>query len=109
MRFSALSGPRQLLIRLCQLINFGELREIEIRDKEPVFVSATLVLLDVRLDVDEMQRREIDLPDFDLCQELYRLLVQLDQIENGRITRIEVRAGLPRRILFEAQVGRIVR
>jgi hypothetical protein len=108
-RFSELSAPRQVLVRLCQLINYGEIREIEVQNREPVFGSSTIVLVDVRLDTDEETRSEAALADFDLCQELCRLPARLDQIENGRISRIEIRAGLPRRILFESHVERLLR
>jgi hypothetical protein len=108
-RFSQLSAPRQLLVRLCQLINFGEIRDIEVRGREPLFGAASVVLVDHRLDADEAPRQEGALPDFNLCQEICRLLSRLDQIENGRISRIEIRSGLPRRILFESHVGRLLR
>jgi hypothetical protein len=106
-RLSQIAAPRQILVRLCQLTNFGEIRDIEVRHGEPVFGSASQVLVDLRLDANEAPRAETRLLDFDLCQEFCRLLLQLDRIENGRIARIEIRAGLPRRILFESHVGRM--
>lgn len=108
-RFSEISVPRQALIRLCQLTNFGEIRDIEVRGREPIFGSASAVLVDVRLDADEVTRPESVLPDFTLRQELRRFLSQIDQIETGRINRIEIRAGLPRRMLFEVSVRRLLR
>jgi hypothetical protein len=73
-----------------------------------LFGAASVVLVDHRLDADEVPRLEGTLPDFNLCQEVRRLLAQLDLIENGRISRIEIRAGLPRRILFESPVERLL-
>lgn len=108
-RFSQLSAERQVLVRLCQSINFGEIREIEVRGREPVFISPSRVLVDLRLDHDEAPRRESSLVDFALPGELVRLLAQFDRLENGRISRIEIRAGIPRRILFEAPVGSLAR
>jgi hypothetical protein len=107
-RFSQISPQRQVLVRLCQLINFGEVRDLDVRNREPVLGSSVVVLADVRLDADEAMRCEARLSDFTLCQELRRLLAQLDGIEHGRITRIEIRAGLPRRMLFETQVQRLL-
>ena len=106
-RFSQLSEARQLLIRLCQRINFGELRDIQVLDREPVF-EASQVLVDRRLDGDETARVEAQIPDFELCDEFRRLLDQLDVIDQGRISRIEIRAGLPRRLLFESPFSRLV-
>jgi hypothetical protein len=58
-------------------------------------------LVDVKLDQDENPRAEVNMPDFELCREVQRLLDQLKQIENGEIERIEIRAGIPRRLVFQ--------
>ena len=106
---SQLSGERQLLVRLCQLVNFGEIRDVEVRNREPVLGSASRLLVDVRLDSEESPRRESLLADFNLCNEICRLFAEFDRLENARISRVEVRAGLPRRILFEAPVESLLR
>jgi hypothetical protein len=108
-RFSELSRERQFLVRLCQFINFGEIREIEVRNREPIFGSVSRILVDLRLDNDESSRHESTLLDFNLCHELCRLFAEFDRLENAQISRVEVRAGLPRRILFEAPVGSLLR
>jgi hypothetical protein len=108
-RFSQLSSERQLLVRLCQLVNFGEIRDIEVRNREPLLGSVSHLLVDVRLDSEESPRRESSLPDFSLCHEIRRLLAEFDRLENGRVSRIEIRAGLPRRIQFEAPVESLLR
>lgn len=108
-RFSQLCSERQLLVRLCQLINFGEIRDIEVRNREPLLGSASRLLVDVRLDSEDSPRRESSLPDFNLCHELRSLLAEFDRLENGKVSRIEIRAGLPRRIQFEAPVGSLLR
>jgi hypothetical protein len=56
------------------------------------------VLVDIRLDSEEPARDELALADFGLCAEVRRLMSLLDQVRNGRISKIEVRAGIPRRI-----------
>jgi hypothetical protein len=108
-RFSELSWERQFLARLCQVINFGEIREIEVRNREPIFGSVSRILVDLRLDNDESSRPESTLLDFNLSHELCRLFAEFDQLENAQISRIEIRAGLPRRILFEAPIGSLLR
>jgi len=102
-RFSQLSPPRQALVRLFQSINFGRVEDLEIRRGEPVFSPPPLVLLDLKLDAVEEPRHEHGLRDFDLCEEIRRLVSRLDEIENGCIQRVEVRAGIPRRLIVEAQ------
>ena len=36
-RLAELTGPRQLLIRLCQAINYGYIENLEIRGADPIF------------------------------------------------------------------------
>jgi len=54
----------------------------------------------VKLDADELPRPELDLPDFELCNEVCRLLSKLNELRAGMIERFEVRAGIPRRIVL---------
>jgi hypothetical protein len=61
-------------------------------------------LLDVKLDVDEGKRQEADLPDFVLGEEVRRLMACFDSLMNGRIDRIEVRSGIPRRVVVERRL-----
>jgi hypothetical protein len=59
--------------------------------------------VDVRLDVEAQPRDEMAALDFALGAEVTRLMTLLDKVENGKITKIEVRAGLPRRVTLEAR------
>jgi hypothetical protein len=63
-----------------------------------------LVVVDVKLDTDGGPRAEVDLPDFELCDEVWRLMARLDDLKNATIERIDVRAGIPRRIVFERPI-----
>jgi len=100
--FQQLSAPRQALVRLCQRINFGRIEDMEIRRGEPVFNPAPQVFLEVRLDTEDAARPEQELPDFALPEEICRLMARLDAIGDGTIERIEVLAGIARRLIFEA-------
>lgn len=103
-RLSQLSPARQALVRICQAVNFGQIRDIRLQDGDPVLDSAC-VLADERLDRPAEPRPEIGLSDFALCEEWCRLLGRLDQIRDGTIEGIEVRAGIPRRMIFEWPVA----
>jgi hypothetical protein len=99
-----LSQSRQVLVRLCQSVNFGQIQDLSVRDGQPVWqCPAPAVFVDVRLDVEATPREEISTADFALGAEVTRLMALLDKIENGKITTIEVRAGLPRRATFEGR------
>jgi hypothetical protein len=61
-------------------------------------------LVDLRLDADPGLRDELATVDFSLCAEVCRLMSLLDEVGNGGISKIEVRAGIPRRILVESRL-----
>ena len=61
------------------------------------------MILDAKLDKEEVPRPELDLADFALSVEVSRLMSRLDQLKNGTIQRLEVRAGIPRRLVFESR------
>jgi hypothetical protein len=98
--FSQLSIPRQALVRLCQRINFGSIQGLCVKDAEPVLSPPPLVHIDVKLDADEAPRPEAALSDFELCGESCRLMNRLDEFKDTTVERIDVRAGIPRRLTF---------
>ena len=57
-RFSELSPQRQVLVRLCQRTNYGSIRDLEVRDRQPVFAPAPVVLMDLKLDSADQPRPE---------------------------------------------------
>jgi hypothetical protein len=101
---SQLSGPRQALVRLCQSIDYGQILDLQVCDCQPVFSPPPTVLLDIKLDTDSGGRPESELADFALCDEVCRLLDRLDQMQAGQIQRIEVRAGIARRVLIQTKL-----
>jgi hypothetical protein len=104
-RFSELSGPRQALVRLCQTINHGHIEALRITNGEPTFKPAPMLLVDVKLDQDEGPRPEVELIDFELCSELRRLMSRIDAIKDGKVARLEIRGGIPRRVIFESTMS----
>ena len=108
LKFSQLSQPRRALVRLCQRMNFGQIRTLHVQDGDPVFDPRPAVLVEARLDADEASRPEAELPDFALPAELCRLLARLDEINNGLIERVEVRGGIPRRVVFESKLAELL-
>ena len=103
LRFSELSNPRQKLVRLCQAINHGCIEKLEVEHAEPVFDPLPMVLKDVKLDADEGPRPELSLADFVVSDEVLRLMSRLDEMRSGVVRHLEVRAGIPRRIVLESQ------
>ena len=103
-RLSDVSTPRQVLIRLCQSICFGQIRDLYIRRHEPVFDPPPIVMLDFKLDGDLRPRLEAELPDFQLRDEIVRLLDRIDAVEEGRLDLIVIQAGIPRRVVIERRL-----
>ena len=54
----------QVLVRLCQWINFGRMVSLAFRDGQPVFNPEPTVLVDVKLGDEDGARPEADLEDF---------------------------------------------
>jgi len=106
-RFSQLSPARQALVRLCQRLNFGLIQSIAVRDADPVFDPGNVVLVDEKLDGNGSSRPEAELRDFELAVELCRLMSRLDEIRDGRIERLEIRGGIPRRVVFESRLDQL--
>jgi hypothetical protein len=102
LRLLDLSTARQALVRLFQATNYGEIRQLQVRESEPVLNPAPIVLIDLKLDTDEGPRPELALADFTLGHEVCRLLDRLDEVENGEIERISIRAGIPRRLVLQS-------
>ncbi len=92
-------------MRLCQSIDYGQILNLEVREREPQFSPAPTVLLDIKLDAARVGRPESELLDFALCDEVCRLLDRIDELQTGQVQRIEVRAGIPRRVLIEAKLA----
>jgi hypothetical protein len=99
-RFSDLSPPRKKLVRLCQEVNYGSLHGLLIRESEPVFDPPPALLVDIKLDCGTTARLETDLRDFILKDEAVRLMDHLDRLVTTTIELLEVRAGIPRRLIL---------
>jgi hypothetical protein len=94
--FLQLSQSRQMLVRLCQSTNFGSVQDLIVEAGEPIFAAPpSIVLQEVKLDSEDPARSEAAQPDFVLCAAFTRLIALLDRIGNGKISKIEIRAGLP--------------
>jgi hypothetical protein len=89
-------------------LSHRHIHDLHLRDREPAFTPAPIVLLDIKLDNDEGPRPEIGLIDFELSNELRNLMGRIDRIEKERVVRIEVRGGIPRRIIFQCSVTEVL-
>ena len=102
--FAQLSKPCQKLVRLCQRVNYGSILNVGVTKGEPDLGSVEVVL-DLRLDVERVRRRELDLNDFALPFESSRLFTHLGCVEQGVIESITVQDGLPRRLILRQSLS----
>jgi hypothetical protein len=106
-RLRDLSAPQQRLVSLFQTINFGRIEELEIRNGEPRFNPAPRVLVELKLDRDDGPRPERSLEQFQLLGQVVRFFDQLARLGDGTIECIEVRHGLPFRMVVEASPAEV--
>ena len=92
---SDLSPERRSLIERMQALNFGCIRNIEIRGGEPRFTPATTIQRLVRLGGQNQPRPEVALDDFVLKDKIVQLFDTFDQLGEGRILKLTIKAGLP--------------
>lgn len=104
LRFSGLSAPLRGLVRLCRETGYGRIEDLEVAGGEPILGPDALVLVDIKLDAAPSPEDQPNDRDFVLSAEVVRLIAVLDGIHDGRVSSIEIRAGLPRRIVFERRI-----
>lgn len=106
--FHDLSPDKARLVRLFQTINFGRIEELEVRKGEPQFSPAPRIFVEVKLDSEDGPRPESRLSDFALRRPVDRFFEQISRLENGTIERIDVRHGLPFRMVVEAAPSGVI-
>ena len=94
-----LSEPRQRLLKLLQETNFGQLRNLHVRNGDPHFQPAPLVVKDWKLDGENEQRPESNLIDFALKKQHEKLFAVLDHVGCGVVDEIHIRYGLPCKVI----------
>lgn len=107
MQFADLSPAWQRLLRLFQTINFGRIEELEIRNGEPVFSPEPRVFLELKLDAADGPRPERLLDRFELRSQVERFIGQVARMKDGTVECVEVRHGLPFRMVIEAMPAEV--
>lgn len=97
----ALSPARRQLLELMQRHNFCRIENLEVRGGEPVFEPAPRVTQEIKLGAENGPRPELEKDDFLLRAPIIELFEHLERLRHGRIAVIEVRHGLPYRLIVE--------
>jgi len=92
---------------LFQTINFGRVEELEIRKGEPEFSPPPRVFVELKLDAADGPRPETRLDRFAVRSQVERFFTQIARLSQGTVEVIEVRHGLPFRMVIEAMPAEV--
>lgn len=96
---ASLPEPRKRLIELMQSINFGRVEGLAIRAGDPVLDPLPRVVREIKFGGENGPRPELGASDFVLKSQVVELFRFFDQLGNGTIDAIEVKHGLPFRMI----------
>jgi hypothetical protein len=96
---AALSDPRRRLVGLMQELNFGRIEGLAVRGHEPVLAPMPRVVREVKFGAENGPRPEAASADFLLKAQVVEFLRHLDNLADGTIDLVEVKHGLPFRML----------
>jgi hypothetical protein len=98
---ASLSPSRRRLIEAMQRLNFGRIEGLAIRDGEPVFVPAPRMIQDIKIGGENGPRPELTIEDFALKSSVIELFDHLSRIGNGTLESIEIKYGVPFKLVVE--------
>jgi hypothetical protein len=101
---SDLSPERRQLVETMQQINYGRILNLVVRAGEPTFTPSTRIERQFKFGGDCQPRTEVPLPDFALKSKVTELLDCIGKMQDGTITQLEVKGGLPFGMTVEEQV-----
>ena len=96
-----LTPQRQGLVALLQRINFGSIEGLRIAAGQPCLDPRPAIARDIKLGAsDNGPRPELSKADFLLKTQILEMFALFDEIRDGVIELVEVKAGLPFRIVL---------
>lgn len=98
---AGLSEPRRKLVETMQQMDFGHIDGLVILDGDPVFDPMPRIVRDIKLGGEDGPRPKSNHADFLLKSQVIELFDHLTEIRNGSIESIEVKHGLPFRLVVE--------
>jgi hypothetical protein len=98
---SSLSISRTRLLVTMQRLNFGRIEALTIRNGEPVFQPAPRIIQDIKIGGENGSRPELTIEDFALKTSVIELFDHLERIGDGTLESIEVKYGMPFRLVIE--------
>ena len=104
-RLRSLSPERRSLVALCQSLPFGRLENLRVAGGEPILDPPPRIVREVKLGGENDPRPELAQGDFVLKSQLVDLFFEFDKLGDGNILVLEVKHGLPFRMLIGASIA----
>jgi hypothetical protein len=98
---SSLTVPRRRLLEAMQRLNFGRIEGLEIRNGDPVFQPAPRIIQDIKIGGENGPRPELTIDDFALKSAVIELFDHLSRIGDGTLESLEVKYGMPFKLVVE--------
>lgn len=98
---SALPESHRRLVELMQRLNHGRIEGLAVRNGDPEFLPPPRIVQDIKLGGDNGPRPELQRDDFVLKSQVAELFERLANMGNGIVTVIEVKHGLPFKLVIE--------
>jgi hypothetical protein len=100
-KISGLSAARQNLLRVMQEYPYSRIDHLAVISGDPVFAPETKIIAELKFGAADGPRREAGLADFVMKKEHVELFQQLEKIGSCGLLTLEVKGGLPFRMIRE--------
>jgi len=100
-----LTPGRKRLVEWMQRMYYGRIEGLPVRGGQPVCDPPPRLVREVKLDGERGPHTMLSREDFVLKAQVQELFAQIEMIGDGVILVIEVRNGLPVKMVFEEEVG----
>ena len=97
---AALSAPRKRLVEMMATLNFGRIERLAVRGGDPVLDPPPRTVREVKFGGENGPRPEAGAVDFLLKAQVVDLFRHLDGLADGTVEVLEVKHGLPFRMLI---------
>jgi hypothetical protein len=97
--WASLTPQRKQFVRELQRINFGRLEALHVRDGQPVLLPSPGIVREHKFAGENGPRPELHSTDFALKQQVVELFAFFDELQNGIIDVLEIKHGLPFRMI----------
>lgn len=96
---ASLSEPRRRLVELMQSVNFGRIESLVVVTGDPILDPLPRMIREIKFGGENGPRSEREAGNFLLKTQVVELFQHLDQLGDGTIEVLEIKHGLPFRMM----------